>query len=226
MNKLVVYYRISNDKSGGESSYGISAQQQVISTYVEQTASTVMKEFTDIASGAKENREQLTAAINYCHITNSRLCVARLDRLSRDLELVAKIAKDDELNLVVADSPNMSRLELHLKAIIAMEERAYIAQRTKAALKVKMEREGWKAGNPNLAKVRNTDTTAARKSMLTNAKKRNERLRGIINLATKETSGSLRAIATYLNDKGFVTSRKRAFTAIAVKRVITALEAA
>lgn len=59
--------------------------------------------------------------------------VAKLDRLSRDVEHIAGLMKRGVFK--VATMPNASTVELHICIVLAEQERTFISQRTKAALK-------------------------------------------------------------------------------------------
>ncbi|PKQ39101.1 hypothetical protein CXP40_22275, partial [Pseudomonas sp. YY-1] len=58
--------------------------------------------------------------------------VAKLDRLSRDVEHIAGLMKRADFK--VATMPGAKTLELHLYAMLAQQEREFISQRTKEAL--------------------------------------------------------------------------------------------
>ena len=59
--------------------------------------------------------------------------MAKLDRLSRDVELIAHLIK--RVDLKVACMPAADKFQLHLYAALAEQERDFISARTKAALK-------------------------------------------------------------------------------------------
>ena len=65
-------------------------------------------------SGGNNERPELEAAIKLCRKTNSSLVVAKVDRLSRDVEFVAKLLKDKNLKIRVANIPNADNFTIHL----------------------------------------------------------------------------------------------------------------
>jgi DNA invertase Pin-like site-specific DNA recombinase len=73
------------------------------------------------------------------------IVVAKLDRLSRDVALIATLMIK-KVEFVTADDPTKSPFMLHIKAAVAQEERRMIAQRTREALAAAKER-GVKFGN-------------------------------------------------------------------------------
>ena len=62
--KFVIYKRISVAKSGGIDSNGIAVQQRDIDLYLStQNNPEVIGSFTDVMSGAKSDRPELTKAL-------------------------------------------------------------------------------------------------------------------------------------------------------------------
>ena len=60
------------------------------------------------------------------------LLVSKLDRLSRDVEFIARTMK--RVSIKVATMPNADPFQMHLFAALAEKERKFIGERTKAAL--------------------------------------------------------------------------------------------
>lgn len=134
--KFVTYTRVST-KRQGESGLGLEAQERDIALYLSSYApkgSTVIASFSENVSGAKsiDKRAGLKAAVELCMKTGATLLLAKLDRLSRDVETVAGLVK--KIDVKVACMPNADRFQLHLYAALAEQEREFISQRTKAAL--------------------------------------------------------------------------------------------
>lgn len=95
------------------------------------------------------------------------------------------------------------------------------SNKIKAKLKSAKDK-GVKLGNPNLDKVRNTDTSKATQSNMVRAKDRNSHLRSVINEIQKASNQRLtmKQIARILNDYGYKTARGLIFTDMRVKTVI------
>lgn len=134
--KFVTYIRVST-KGQGESGLGLEAQQRDIELYLSNYApkgSEVIGAFTETASGAKtlDKRPQLKAAVEQCLSTGATLLIAKVDRLSRDVELIAHLIK--KVNVKVACMPHADNFQIHIYAALAEQERKFISDRTKAAL--------------------------------------------------------------------------------------------
>ena len=92
--KFVIYKRISVAKSGGVDSNGIAAQQRDIDLYLStQNNAEVIGTFTDVMSGAKSDRPELTKALELCRKTGAYLLAQKVDRVSRDVEFWAKVSQ-------------------------------------------------------------------------------------------------------------------------------------
>ena len=74
------------------------------------------------------------------------LVIARLDRLARNVALIANLMNSD-VEFVAEDMPHANRLTIHILAAVAEPERELISQRTKAAMAAAKAR-GIKLGNP------------------------------------------------------------------------------
>ena len=140
MNKYVIYYRVST-KQQGESGLGLEAQQRDIQIYLstyETDNYEVLGEFIDIASGSSDDRLEYELAVALAKKNDAILLVAKLDRVSRDVEVIAGLIK--RLDLRVAGMPFADKFQLHLYAALAEQEREFISKRTKAALQSAREK--------------------------------------------------------------------------------------
>ena len=94
MKNYVAYYRVSTEKQK-KSGLGLESQKAIVQYFSEIDKATIIKEFTEAESGkAIDNRPQLQQAINYCLAHGYTLIVAKLDRLSRDVEHIFQIKKN------------------------------------------------------------------------------------------------------------------------------------
>ena len=102
-NKYVLYLRISTAKSGGVDSNGIAAQERDLNLFLGTKENPeVVGKFVEVMSGGFCNeRPQLEKALKLCRRTNSTLVVQKVDRLSRDVEFIARLIKDKSINLAV-----------------------------------------------------------------------------------------------------------------------------
>lgn len=91
-------------------------------------------------------------ALNLCRKHRASLLVQKVDRISRDMEVLARIVKDKQVQLRVASLPHADNFQIHLYGALASQEREFISQRTKAALAAAKAR-GVRLGNPQLAEM-------------------------------------------------------------------------
>ena len=86
--KIVTYTRVST-KRQGQSGLGLEAQEAAIQNYIQEQSADVVGGFVEIESGKKSNRVELAKAIALAKKTKSKLIVAKLDRLARNLHLIS-----------------------------------------------------------------------------------------------------------------------------------------
>ena len=112
------------------------------------------KIFTEKASGARADRPELMAALDYMR-EGDTLVVWRLDRLARSVkQLISTVEALDErqmgfrsLTEAIDTTTSGGRLVFHLFAALAEFERSIIRERTQAGLKAAVAR-GRKGGRP------------------------------------------------------------------------------
>ncbi len=223
--EAIAYYRVSTARQG-ESGYGMEAQQVAVTGLLQRLGHTLVGEFTEVESGLKSSRPQLSAALTEARRRGALLVVAKLDRLARDVELISSLVKEAERNgfggLLFADFPDVDpttpegELFIHQMAAFAQFEARRISQRTKAGLAVAKSR-GVKLGG---ARGGQQAANAARQQQ---AVESSERLRGLLGpLATG--GASLPAMAAALEAAGVKTSTgKSTWAPMQVKRALTRL---
>ncbi|MEA3188558.1 MAG: hypothetical protein QOD99_2388 [Chthoniobacter sp.] len=129
----VCYFRVSTAKQG-ESGLGLDAQRDAVCRYIGWKGGTVIAEFTEIESGKKaSNRPELQKALELCRRRRATLCMAKLDRLARNVHFISGLMESN-VNFVAVDQPTKDRFMLHLQAAFAEEEARRISQRTREAL--------------------------------------------------------------------------------------------
>jgi DNA invertase Pin-like site-specific DNA recombinase len=142
--KFVAYYRVSTKRQGA-SGLGLDAQKTAVAQYLNGGSWTLLREFTEVESGKDDkNRPKLQEALTLCKMTGARLIIAKLDRLSRDVEFLAKLQKSS-VKFVCADMPEANELVVNILAVIAQDERRRISARIKAAL-AEAKKRGTKLG--------------------------------------------------------------------------------
>ena len=92
--RYVAYCRVS---SGQQARFGFSieAQRAAVEDYIAANPSVIVAEFSEVMSGRKERRPELAKALSLCRIARALLVIARLDRLSRNIEMVARLRRAD-----------------------------------------------------------------------------------------------------------------------------------
>ena len=212
--KFVLYLRISTAKSGGVDSNGIAAQQRDLNLYLStQTNAEVIGTFTDVMSGAKSDRPELTKALDLCRKTGAYLLSQKVDRVSRDVEFWARLVKDKSLNFRIASLPNADNFQIHLFAAMAQQEREFISLRTRAALRE------WKAKNPN-KKLGNPNLAAMNKTRKYKARKFANGISNVI-MPLRDRGMTYQQIANTLNDMKMTTPKGCKFYPSQVKNVIS-----
>jgi DNA invertase Pin-like site-specific DNA recombinase len=131
MCNFIAYYRVSTKKQG-KSGLGLDSQKEIVQNYLKD-CDELIAEFTEIESGRKDSRVELSNAINLAKRNNATLLIAKLDRFSRRVSFIASMMESG-IKFVVAELPSASDFQLHIHAAIAQEERRLISERTKTAL--------------------------------------------------------------------------------------------
>ncbi|MEH6466714.1 MAG: recombinase family protein [Porticoccus sp.] len=215
MIKYVTYYRVST-KQQGDSGLGLEAQERDIDLFLSNYSDTpykVVGSYTEIESGKNSDRAELKKAINLAKKEDALLLVAKLDRLSRDVEFIAGVIKN--VSIKVASMPNADNFQLHIYAALAEKERDFISTRTKQALAAAKER-GVKLGGLR-------DKTGERnKAKKAQATERAESIRTLIEPMVK-SGYSLRKIALSLNSANQTTASGAEYKAVTVSRIIKRL---
>ena len=228
--KFVSYLRVSTDKQG-RSGLGLEAQRGAVEAYLNGGRLTLEAEYVETESGKHADRPKLKAALAHTKAIGATLIFAKLDRLTRNVDLLRALVASD-VDLVFCDLPSvppgaMGRFLLTQMASVAELEAGLIGERTKAALAAAKAR-GVKLGNPNGARalrgkqVGNKQAVAAIKA---NARDRAENLRAI--LADMRGAGitGVRKIAAELNRRAILTPRNRTWHPTSVVRLLDRLAA-
>ncbi|OEC48736.1 MULTISPECIES: recombinase family protein [unclassified Aeromonas] len=212
--KYVIYHRVSTKKQG-ESGLGLEAQQRDTDLFLSHYAGDhqVIEKFVDVRSGkgSLNERPTLKAAVELCKQHGATLLVAKVDRLSRDVETVAHIIK--QIDVRIACLPFADKFQIHLYAALAEQEREFISQRTKAALQAA------KARGVKLGGIRdNVQVEGLKKA----ADDRAEQLRP--EFAEMRRNGyTLKRMAESLNARSIKTARGSAFSITTCQRVLQRL---
>lgn len=219
---IVAYYRVSTDKQGIHG-LGMDAQQESVARYAVATGSTIIAEYTEVESGRRSDRPELARAMKHAKRSKGTLCVAKLDRLSRNLAFLATLM-ESKVPFVACDMPNANTFTLHILAAVAEHESKMISDRTKAALAAYKARGGTLGGSRPGSATSDPETRlrasqagcrALRQAALDDYE---EEARMI---ATMRSEGkSLTEIAESLNLQGFTTRNGSSWTKTQVFRVL------
>jgi DNA invertase Pin-like site-specific DNA recombinase len=205
---------------------GLDAQRTAVEDYLRRVGAILVAEFTEVESGARNDRPQLKAALNRATLSNATLVIAKLDRLSRNAAFLLTL-RDAGTEMVAVDMPNANAVTLGIMAVIAEEERRLISERTKAAMRAAKAR-GVKLGNPNGAEafrctgfIGSKIGTQVNKA---NAQRRAESLREVLSEIRADGAESYAAIAKALNERHITTRLGKTWKPCSVKMVLMRLE--
>src|SRR5260370_4122522 len=88
--RYVAYYRVST-RMQERSGLGLEAQNAAVRDFLAANLGELLAEVTEIESGCKNDRPRLGEALRMCRVYGATLVIARLDRLSRNVTLIAKL---------------------------------------------------------------------------------------------------------------------------------------
>ena len=137
MRQIIAYYRVSTTAQG-RSGVGLEAQREAVTRFVAAEHLELIGEHTEVETGkgadALDRRPVLNAAMEQARKAKAAVCVAKLDRLSRNVAFISGLMAKRVPFIVAELGPDIDPFVLHLYAALAEKERALIAQRTRAAL--------------------------------------------------------------------------------------------
>jgi len=119
--KFVSYLRVSTEKQGC-SGLGLEAQRQAVTDFLNGGCWQLVQEYVEVESGKRADRPKLAEALHHAKVTGATLVIAKLDRLSRDVEFIARLQKSGT-KFVCADMPEANELTIGLLAVVAQHER-------------------------------------------------------------------------------------------------------
>jgi DNA invertase Pin-like site-specific DNA recombinase len=209
MPKTVVsYIRVSTARQG-RSGLGLEAQREAIAQFCKRENFTVAAEYVEVESGkgadALDRRPKLAAAIKAARKLKGPVVVAKLDRLSRDVNFVSSLMVHKVPFITVELGADTDPFLLHLFAALAERERRIIGERTRLALAAAKAR-GVKLGGTNQQSIKNREAALARA----------EELRALL---TELAALSDRATAVELNKRNVATPTGRPWHPQTVSRV-------
>jgi DNA invertase Pin-like site-specific DNA recombinase len=218
LRRCVAYYRVS---TGQQSRLGFSleAQRASVAQYIVANRGKLIAEYSEAVSGRNDARPKLTEALYLCRVFKATLLIARLDRLSRNVAMIARLI-ESKVDFVAVDFPHANRFTLHILAAIAEHESRLASERTKAALAAIRERgEDWKLRR--LPARRHFSKSDVAKSAKIRRERRDTRVRDLGPLVWEALSEgkSLSTIADEFNRRGVRPQAKTPWGAQAIGRL-------
>lgn len=226
-NKYVIYLRVST-KQQGDSGLGLEAQERDIDIFLNSYNKgqfEILGKFKDVMSGkgSVEERPTFKKAVELAKQHNATLLVAKLDRLSRDVETVARLIK--AVDIKVACMPYADKFQLHLYAALAEQERDFISARTKAALQAAKARGVKLGGAANVGKTHVVSSKTKldnQKKYVTQTQPKYEYLRpALTNM--RDNNYTYQQCADNLNLMGTLTPNNSKWCPVKVSRALTYL---
>lgn len=156
MPDVIIYTRVSTQEQGQERN-GLEAQLKACQDFCHREGLTALLHMEEIASGGLglEGRPVLSKAFEWARKRKAYVLVSKLDRLSREVVLIASLMSQGVRFVTVEDGLEAEPFLLHMKAVVGEHERKTIGRRTKDALAAKKAR-----GEP-LGRACHTDPSAA-----------------------------------------------------------------
>jgi DNA invertase Pin-like site-specific DNA recombinase len=208
----IAYLRVSTQQQG-RSGLGIEAQKTAIAAFAAAEGFEIIDTYVEIETGkgndALKTRPQLATAVEAARITKATIVVAKLDRLTRDVEFGAGLFNRTDIAFKVADMPHANNFMLNIMLAVAQQEREMISARTKAALQAARDR-GQTLGSPTTPTILKDRSSAFAAS-----------LKAIVEPMIGQ---SFRAIASALNAQGIPSATGGTWSAATARRMINRLE--
>ena len=206
MHQIIAYYRVSTTAQG-RSGLGLEAQREAVACFVAAEHLELISEHTEVETGkgadALDRRPVLREALALARKTKAAICVAKLDRLSRDVHFISGLMVHKVPFIVTTLGADADPFMLHIYAAFAEKERALISERTREALARKKAQGAVLGNRTNLAEAQAKGAAATQERAAAFARNVLPVIREIQQAGTRD----LRGIAAALNARGVRTAR-------------------
>jgi DNA invertase Pin-like site-specific DNA recombinase len=211
ITKTVAYYRVSTDRQG-RSGLGVDAQRETVRQFLNGTGGyPPIAEFVETETGRRADRPKLAEALTTCRAHKATLVIAKLDRLARNQAFLMRLV-DSGVDVLFCDLPEIpagavGRFMLQQMAAVAELEAGLISERTKAALRAKVARDGQWDRKAKHHLVPGAGQAAASEAVRARAEQTAADLAHIIAEVQAGGATSLRQIGAELNRREIPTAR-------------------
>jgi DNA invertase Pin-like site-specific DNA recombinase len=222
---IISYLRVSTE-SQGKSGLGIEAQRAAVQRFAEAEKLPVLAELVEVETGkgtdALDRRPQLREALALARKAKAAVCVAKLDRLSRDVAFISGLMAQKIAFIVAELGADTDPFMLHIYAALAQKERALISERTRAALAQKKAAGALLGNRTNLAEASAKGVAVKREA----ANRFAMNVMPIVEQIRATGIVSLDGIAKALNERGVRTSQGGAWYGSSVANLLRRASAA
>ena len=215
--RYIAYYRVSTVQQE-QFGFSIEAQRAAVQDYVSANPGSVVAEFSEVMSGRKDSRPELAKALSMCRIARAVLVIARLDRLSRNVEMISRLM-ESRLEFVAVDFPHANRFTIHILAAVAEYESLLSSERMKEIIAAR--KHGAKIGHFAGGLPRSFPPGCQEASALMRQARSEARARDLAPLVWKAiTEGkSMSIIADEFNESGVAPPQRRPWTKNSIWRI-------
>jgi DNA invertase Pin-like site-specific DNA recombinase len=216
---IIAYLRVSTDRQG-KSGLGLEAQRDAIARFAAAESLELIGEHIEIETGkgadALDRRPVLREALALAHKMKVAICVAKLDRLSRDVHFISGLMVHKVPFIVTTLGADADPFMLHIYAAFAEKERTLISERTREALARKKAQGAVLGNRTNLAEAQAKGAAARQERAAAFARNVLPVIREIQQAGTRD----LRGIAAALNARGVRTARGGAWHQSSVRNLL------
>ena len=213
---MIGYARVSTKKQGLDG-FGMEDQIKQIKDYAKRNNLTIIKIYKETESGNKtdKHRPELSKAISQSKINKCKLVIARIDRLSRNVEFTYKLL-NSKVDFVCIDMPQANTMTIGFMSVIAQNYRDQVSANTKRALARKKEN-GDKLGNViNLVKHRDKGRITHKQNCSKFATDKLQMIKGFMSTGVTSYKG----LADLLNKHQVPTMRAKKWYPTTIKNIL------